>query len=200
MNDHKTIEELEELSPQELHDMLYSCLTEIDDKIKDFSFLQRIIFCIDSDVNNITFENGASCLHIAAHNCNVKICKFLLKLGANINACDISDLTPLHYAMNESLHIWNLDLIPVIAKFRYPPMVKFLIKKGAYLDAKDISGRTPLHICATNLSWLQISKGVINYLLKAGASKDVLDNKGNTPWNAASDYVRGYIPELNPNA
>ena len=61
-----------------------------------------------------------------------EIVEILISHGADINAKDESDITPLHYAAK------NSDV----------QIVEFLISHGADIDAKDINDETPLHYAA----------------------------------------------------
>jgi ankyrin repeat protein len=50
------------------------------------------------DINMIITENGETALHIACHHASIKMIKFLLNNGANVNQQNKSDYTPLHIA------------------------------------------------------------------------------------------------------
>ena len=69
------------------------------------------------------------CLHIACFNNHLQIVQLLTEKGANIEANDNSQRTPLHIACLTS----NLS------------MVKYLIENGANIEAKYYQQKTPLH-------------------------------------------------------
>lgn len=58
----------------------------------------------------------------------------LLEMGADIEAQDIQEQTPLHYA----------------AKSGYAATVRLLLENGADIKLQDTIGRTPLHLATEN--------------------------------------------------
>ncbi|MFC1671121.1 ankyrin repeat domain-containing protein, partial [Spirochaetota bacterium] len=99
-----------------------------------------------SDIN-VKNNYGWSPLHLAVQKGNIKITRFLIKKGANINGGTLKyhkkfnvreKSTALHIAVREfssSLRI-----------------IKLLIKKGADLELKDKSGMTPLGLAMEELN------------------------------------------------
>ena len=94
-----------------------------------------------------------------------------IKAGANVNARDSFEKTPLMHAasFNEN-----------------PAVIEALIKAGAKVNAKNDFGKTALMYAA----WFNRNPAVIEALIKAGADVKVRDKKGKT----AFDYA-----EENPN-
>lgn len=84
---------------------------------------------------NIPDDQGNTPLHCLASKGNdIELAEILIKGGADINAKNYKDSTPLHEAVRNE-------------NFR---MAEFLISKGAYLRAKDKLGRTPLDLARSD--------------------------------------------------
>ena len=73
--------------------------------------------------------NGWTCLHAAAENGNLAICRLLLDKGAQVGAKTGHDMTPLHYAAIEG-HV---------------EIVRLLCDRGADAEACNTIGVRPLH-------------------------------------------------------
>ena len=127
---------------------------------------KKIKFSLDDLFNQIhdQDEDGRTPLHKAVVEGNTKKVKFLLNLGADIEAKQKNESTPLHLAA-----ITRVENVDVVA---------LLIEAGAQIDAKDFKGRTPLHD-----AFLEVSK----LLVEKGAQIDAKDNKGQTPLALALD-------------
>ena len=83
-----------------------------------------------TDVNAKDSPGNFTPLHRAAqHNSNVKVLKYLIGKGANINAKTNNNVSPLHLAA-----CWNSNI----------EVLKYLIAEGADLHAKNNLGQTPL--------------------------------------------------------
>lgn len=87
-------------------------------------------------------------LQLAIGQNRMEIAKFLLDAGAEVNAKDANDLSPLHWAQT-------------------PEIVDFLVSKGAEPNAKTSAGLTPLDVIAERYD---SQKPVIEALLKHGAT------------------------------
>lgn len=103
-----------------------------------------------------------------------KITQFLLKHGADVNATNIFEWTPLHYAVLYDDFIES---------------TKHLLTHKADPNAADDEGYTPLHLTAQNNSAQTAA-----LLLAAGANYQAKDNQGLTPYDyalelAASDEI-----------
>ena len=117
-----------------------------------------------------------------------KVCDFLIKHGANINATVINtNETPLHNALSKA------------GRPYYFFVVKLLIEKGANVNAKTIpgmetgafmrdvrtKGESPLHRAAA-----YADERTIDFLIKKGADKNAKDVNGDTPLSWASEHLR----------
>lgn len=98
--------------------------------------------------------------------------KKLIAEGANVNAKDKEDITPLMFAV-----LNNFDRI-----------VNILIQKGADVNARDNEGQTPLKTAIMSLDQRSAVK-IAKELIKAGANVNAVDNKGDTLLKTA---VKGY--------
>jgi ankyrin repeat protein len=99
---------------------------------------------------------GNSLLHLAAASGSLDAVKILLAAGADVNQKNVSDSTPLMWALTE------------IEK------VKVLLDAGADVNAKTKQGRTPLLIAAANVGSLD----VIKLLVAKGADLKATDAQG----------------------
>jgi len=117
-----------------------------------------------------------------------KVCDFLIKHGADVNApVDKTNETPLHNALAKA------------GRPYYFYVVKLLIEKGADVNAKTIpgvetgafmrdvrtKGETPLHRAAA-----YASERIIDFLIQNEADKQAVDAHGNTPLSWASEHLR----------
>jgi ankyrin repeat protein len=116
----------------------------------------------------------------------------LLRGGAEIEAQDADDDTPLHIAVsrnniemakfllnrraniNAKGHDANTAL-HMAASENNTDMVTMLLERGAETDAKDNMGLTALHIAVK-----ESSPKVVALLLNKGAKINILDNEGNS--------------------
>ena len=89
-------------------------------------------------------------LHYAASKNKVGLAKYLLDIGADYEARDEDQWTPLHWAaMNNS-----------------PAVAELLLDRGADYEARDTDQRTPLHLAAYN-----DSQAVAELLRSRGATE-----------------------------
>lgn len=103
---------------------------------------------------------------------NIEIIKFLIKKGADVNAKNYTNSSPLHYA--------------VALKNKGTEIIKLLIDKGADVNAKNCYGDTPLHRAVFR------SFENAKILIDNGADVNAKDNDGKTPLDIAKDYKEKY--------
>ena len=115
-----------------------------------------------ASVNAETNKINCTPLHCAK---NPEITKILIDNGANVDAKDNDDWTPLHIAVNKTTDI-----------------VKVLLENGAQIDTKNKDGDTPLHIASYN-GQLEIVK----LLIQHSAQVDARCKQNQTPFDLADE-------------
>jgi len=145
----------------------------------------------------------------------IECMKTLISIGANVNAQDGDQNTPLHILCKYNPH-WITPASPelileaanilinaganvnAVNRYNSSPLhyvcrvksdqttiIQFLINQGANMNSKNNQGATPLHSAVRNNS----SYSVIN-LLEADAEVDSLDNYGNSPLHMIKSLVQ----------
>ena len=144
--------------------------------------LASVSHFIDEHEENIVNQANAwreTPLHLASNGAtagHVTIAATLIAAGANVNAADFNDETPLHFAAEDG----------------HASIVSLLIAATASLDLKnDGEGRTPLYLSARNGHVF-----VVSMLIAAKASLDVQDKYGDTPLHQAANYGRVSIANM----
>ena len=135
-------------------------------------------------------------LHKAVRDGNIEDVKTLILNGAEINSMDVSNNTPLDWAVcKNQILIAKLLLqngadvnikggtifdtpLHVAAGFGFLEMVEMLIRKGADIEAKDYFARKPLHLANDEITKI---------LIQMGAKLDAKDNRGDTPIHTATN-------------
>ena len=120
-----------------------------------------------ADRNIIIEGRGAKLIDILFHNLfrekDIKLAKYLIQKGADINSVISTGETSLHHSVK-----WN-----------QPEMVQFLLENNAKINIQDKEGATPLFNAAKR-SHLQF----IELLLQKKADINIKTNKGETPLHA----------------
>ena len=121
---------------------------------------------IGADLNG-KYCDGMTLLSQAIHEVGaIRIVKFLIDYGANVNAKDDNDgYTPIHWAAKDG----NVEI------------AKLLIASGAKIDVKDNDGDTPLHEAAYS-----VQLDIVKLLIDSGATIDIKNNKDMTPLHIAA--------------
>lgn len=102
--------------------------------------------------------------------------KWSLLKGANPNARDAMQTTPLHYVVEQG------DI----------PSIDYLVERGALVNVATVQKITPLHVAAVQHN----NQEVAQWLLNHGASIDFQDQFGNTPLHVAAYFNRKAIVKL----
>ncbi|XP_072546322.1 ankyrin repeat and EF-hand domain-containing protein 1 [Salminus brasiliensis] len=106
-------------------------------------------------------------LMTACSNGSYQMAKFLIMLGADVNACDQFNWTPLHHAC----HAGQVDIIDL------------LVQSGAMVDTVALNGATPL---MRAIESCRIS--CVDYLIKAGAAVQAENKKEQNCLDIARAY------------
>ena len=146
-------------------------------------------------------------IHYETPSSYFEIIQFLVSEGADVNATDRTDSTPLHLAAvfprldviqflvskGADIHTRNrLGDTPLHLAAAYNRLdgVKYLVSQGADVNAKNGSGETPLLRRATTLDSL-VYQEIVQFLVSEGADVNVQDNVangGNTPLHYAAAF------------
>lgn len=113
---------------------------------------------------NSNDEYGRTALHLATFYGRKSAIKYLIELGAEVNATGIDGNTPLHLAVARGRAL----------------VVKLLLEKGADVHAKNINGNTPLHLALLSLKSQKAE--VVDLLIDKGADIGDENNEGITPY------------------
>lgn len=192
-----------DLSEQEKQDLLKSIDRDGDEAI-DFSEFIAWVLANEGRGDAIAkwaTNKGLGDIHKASIAGDASKLKDLILAGGNVNACDITDVTPLHYAcrvgkceavkalidMKANLSAVTSDTkrmpLHAAAENGTPQVVEILLAAGAPLDALDVRQRTPLHwACCQN------REKAASVLLNAGANVNVKSAAGYTPFAMAQDW------------
>lgn len=163
-----TIEELENLSPNELGSLL---LRELLNESTNIKFIKNLIIH-GADLHRLDYDNGLSALHYAILNFRIysDVARLLLKHGANIDIRGYDGKTPLHYACDPNMYESRMGDDGGYA-FINLNAIKFLIESGANLNADDGYGITPLKTIIAGGS----STAAIKMLINGGVDLDYED-------------------------
>ncbi len=151
---------------------------------------------IQTDISEHSNSDYLNALLFLASASNSKgIVELLLKNGANIEAQDDKERTPLMYASGSNAkevvevllknganieakvsNGWTPLFFPLIANSKEVEVVDLLLKNGANIEARDIYGTTPLLYASSNNA-----KEISELLIKNGADIEAKDILGYTP-------------------
>lgn len=136
----------------------------------------QFTYALTCDVFRMSASHGvprARLEHVCV--CNIpQVMTLLIEKNSPIDACDASELTPLHYACQR-------DRVGCVL---------VLLNHGADINRCDTAGRTPLHLCAINGH--ERSAKAIVWHTPATLRLDARDMDGNTALHLAAKW--GYVP------
>lgn len=115
------------------------------------------------DTINAKDVDGKTALHKAARDNDAHRTKSLLSRGANVNAKDELNHTPLHLAAFTRGHIFST--------------ISLLLHHGADVNARDNFGKTPLHYLVTLSDDIQTIRLYLNFK----PDVNIKDNHGDSP-------------------
>ena len=125
----------------------------------------ELLFTRRIDVDATLGTDDRTPLHLATKNGRLKMARFLLDRGADIQAKNDIGESPLHLAAQNNAR----------------DTAALLLDRGAYIQARDKHGNTPLHDAA----WKN-ARDMAAWLVERGADITVKDNDGNTPLHDAA--------------
>lgn len=157
----------------------------------------KVILQKDKKLINSADESGYTPLHWALIRQNWDLAKFLISMGANVNARGADGGSPMHCAANHEnteiikllikegaqkdlKNLWGNTPLCLASQRGCTKTVQFLISNGADISAKSNEGWTPLHY-AYKCGHKEVQKALVH----AGASDTIKDQFGKFP----SDYV-----------
>jgi ankyrin repeat protein len=148
----------------------------------------------------------ATPLHWSVWNTNYQVAKILITAGADVNARDRDQETPLHWLeavrgietveVARSLLEHGAFINAVNLKNQAPlhyavenvdrsdqarPLISFLLEHGAFINAVDLNKKTPLHLAIANIKQDDQARPLISLLLEKGADANAIETNGNTP-------------------
>lgn len=117
-----------------------------------------------------------------------KVCDFLIKQGANVNATvSQTNETPLHSALSKAGRPYYFYVAKLLIECGANVNAKTIpgVETGAFMRDVRTKGETPLHRAAA-----YADERTIKYLLDNGAQIDAKDAHGNSPLSWASEHLR----------
>lgn len=124
-----------------------------------------------------------------------KVCDFLIRHGADVNAANAeTGETPLHNAITKAGRPYYLHVIRLLVEHGANVNARTIPGKetGAFMRDVRTKGETPLHRAAA-----YGDAQMIEYLLQHGAKREARDANGDSPLSWASQHLRpGHILSL----
>src|SRR6267142_81384 len=128
--------------------------------------IELLAIADSQDLNSQSFYQNSTPLHLVAREGHVKVARFLVKRGADMEARDSSGRTPLHK----------------VSEWGHVELARLLVEHAAIAAVQDLSGRTPLHL-ASEGGHVELAR----LLVENGANVTVQDSNGRTPMHWVSD-------------
>lgn len=117
-----------------------------------------------------------------------KVCDFLIRRGANVNAVvDVTGETPLHNALAKAGRPYYLYVVRLLVENGADVNVRTIpgVSTGAFMRDVRTKGETPLHRAA---AYGDVE--TISFLLEHGADREARDAHGDSPLSWASQHLR----------
>jgi len=199
------------LSEKDQQDLLKTMDKDGSTTISFAEFTEWVVHSegLDDAIANWTTTKGLGEVHNAAIAGDAAKIKSLIEAGGLVNARDVTDVTPLHYAARvgkaeaaTALIEMKADVTAVTSDAGRMPLhaaaengsvevIKILVAAGAPLDAKDVRERTPLHwACCSSREEAAIE------LINCGADLNVKSAAGYTPYAMAQDWSTMQLADL----
>ncbi|KAL6477246.1 hypothetical protein MHYP_G00130810 [Metynnis hypsauchen] len=154
--------------PEKIYTNINYCIKTGDFESLCLAFSQQV----PVDVKDPFYKTP---LMMACSSGSYQMAKFLITLGADVNACDQFNWTPLHHAC----HAGQVDIIDL------------LVQSGAVVEALALNGATPL---MRAIESCRIS--CVDYLIKAGAKVQAENKKEQNCLDIARQYGDERIIDL----
>ncbi|AIL65862.1 Ankyrin repeat protein [Rickettsiales bacterium Ac37b] len=143
---------------------------------KNYPEIEKLLFSANAkELINITFEDHANILHLAANNDYHQIISRIIELGINVDSRNINGETPLHLAAERG----NTETIIT------------LVNNGASLGLPSRAGDTPLHYAA-----LLGNKEATVALVNHDAIIEIQDDSNYTPIAIAQKYHHTEVKDI----
>lgn len=142
----------------------------------------RFLLNQGADVN-LKDDYGFTALHLAAISSMYEVMICLVENGADVNAVNLRDVTPLMMACDDDS---NMDV------------VRYLMRRGADMQLKDVDGFTALLYAITSDS--DFALDILRFLIQNGADVNTRNLEEATPlmlasWNGYLDKVKFLIEQ-----
>jgi ankyrin repeat protein len=119
----------------------------------------------------------ATPLHWSVYRKNYQVAKMLITAGADVNARDRDQETPLHRLQA----VLGIEIVEV---------AKCLLEHGAFINAVNLKKKTPLHYVVEYVNYSDQARPLVSFLLEHGAFINAVDLNKNTPLHLAIRNIK----------
>ena len=142
-----------------------------------------------ANINHQCSKDGRTALHVASNTGKLETIEFLLKHGANIDAIDDENCTPLHLAARKEFPWTENDSL----LREQPEAVKILLKNGANPNLQDMHSKTGLYYAVRGRNF-QIIRLYLEYATNLDLS--IRDKDGKTVFEYALSWKNVYFVKM----